>query len=313
MVKVRKDLTGQKFGKLTVLRQVEDLISKSGRHYDVWECECDCGNICTRQGNYLKKTLKKNITPSCEECVAEDLTGKKFGMLTVLYRVDKPKHLKREDTYWNCKCECGNECVKSRTNLVHLNTKSCGCLVKKHIEEYNSNRQIQTNLYDLESEEFGIGYTSKGEPFWFDKEDYDLIKDYCWCYCQGYVVSSSYGKNIKLHRLVMGVDDPKIKIDHKIHGGYDENKYDNRKCNLRIATTSQNGMNSVLAKNNTSGVTGVCFDKASGKWSANICVNNERVYSYHEYKDDAIKKRKEYEEIFFKEYSYENSQKQISY
>ena len=41
----------------------------------------------------------------------------------------------------------------------------------------------QQNVYDL-SGEYGIGYTLKGEPFWFDLEDYDLIKDYCWHYTQ---------------------------------------------------------------------------------------------------------------------------------
>ena len=34
------------------------------------------------------------------------------------------------------------------------------------------------NTYDL-SGEYGIGYTSKGEEFYFDLDDYDKIKDYC--------------------------------------------------------------------------------------------------------------------------------------
>ena len=109
MVKVKNDLTGRKFGKLTVLRQVEDLISKSNRHYAMWECECDCGNTCTRKGDYLQSTVKNNRTPCCEKCIADNLTGKRFGKLVVLYRVEKPEHLKRQDTYWKCKCDCGNE------------------------------------------------------------------------------------------------------------------------------------------------------------------------------------------------------------
>ena len=68
------------------------------------------------------------------------------------------------------------------------------------------------NKYDL-SGEYGIGYTSKGEEFYFDLEDYDKIYPYCW------VVSSSTktivarnpetGKLIALHRLVMGFPDGK--------------------------------------------------------------------------------------------------------
>ena len=75
----------------------------------------------------------------------------------------------------------------------------------------------QHNVYDL-SGEYGIGYTLKGEPFWFDLEDYDLIKDYCWHYTQkGYLeaTNAETRKAIKLHRLVMGVINPKVQVDHK--------------------------------------------------------------------------------------------------
>ena len=44
MIKVKKDLVGQRFGRLVVTRQVEDYISKAGRHYARWECQCDCGS-----------------------------------------------------------------------------------------------------------------------------------------------------------------------------------------------------------------------------------------------------------------------------
>ena len=44
MVKVKKNLVGQKFSRLTVIRQVEDYISKAGRHYAKRECQCGCGS-----------------------------------------------------------------------------------------------------------------------------------------------------------------------------------------------------------------------------------------------------------------------------
>ena len=37
----------------------------------------------------------------------------------------------------------------------------------------------KTNKYDL-SGEYGIGYDSNGQKFYFDLEDYDKIKNYCW-------------------------------------------------------------------------------------------------------------------------------------
>ena len=44
MVKVRKDLTGQRFGMLTVIKQIDDYITPNGRHHDRWLCQCDCGS-----------------------------------------------------------------------------------------------------------------------------------------------------------------------------------------------------------------------------------------------------------------------------
>lgn len=42
MVKVREDLTGQKFGRLTVKYQTEDYVDSKGKHYACWLCECEC-------------------------------------------------------------------------------------------------------------------------------------------------------------------------------------------------------------------------------------------------------------------------------
>lgn len=54
----------------------------------------------------------------------KDLTGQKFGRLTVIERVpNKSKH-----TYWRCKCDCGNETVVAGYTLTHGLTRSCGCL-----------------------------------------------------------------------------------------------------------------------------------------------------------------------------------------
>jgi len=52
-----------------------------------------------------------------------DLTGKRFGKLTVLSFNKKEKG----HYYWNCICDCGTECVKDGDRLRRLETKSCGC------------------------------------------------------------------------------------------------------------------------------------------------------------------------------------------
>ena len=79
-----------------------------------------------------------------------------------------------------------------------------------------------------------------------------------------------------MHRVVMGVTDPKIQIDHKDRSP--EGGLDNRECNLRIATGAQNASNQGVRKNNASGCKGVAWHKATGKWMAYICVNGKQIH-----------------------------------
>lgn len=61
----------------------------------------------------------------------EDLTGKKYGKLTVI------KFIERKDTsyYWLCKCECGNEKIVTASNLKKGSYKRCGCLREEQKEK----------------------------------------------------------------------------------------------------------------------------------------------------------------------------------
>lgn len=73
-----------------------------------------------------------------------DLTGQKFGKLTVIKRdTDKSKINETNKTLWLCECECGNEVTVTRTNLMTGNTKSCGCY---NIEQLQS-RGKYADLY----------------------------------------------------------------------------------------------------------------------------------------------------------------------
>lgn len=237
----------------------------------------------------------------------KDLTGKKFGRLTVVKRGESDKHRKMQ---WWCQCDCGNPelILVSGTNLRKGNTKSCGCL-QKEIAKKNKEQSKTLNKYDLESKEYGIGYTSNlnqdgFNEFWFDKEDYDKIKDYHWSFgTKGSVTTKFNGKIILLHRLIMGVEKFEDQIDHIQH-----KRYDNRKSQLRIVDNSKNGMNNGIQINNKSGCTGVFYDVRNNKYMAYITVNNQTMYlGYFDTKEEAVKIRKEAEEKYFGEYSYDNS------
>jgi hypothetical protein len=236
----------------------------------------------------------------------KDLTGQKFGNLTVMERADdyispKGKHYVR----WLCKCDCGNTVVVIGGSLKKDSTKSCGC--QRNISIGKANKRY--NTYDL-SNDYGIGYTSKGEEFYFDLEDYNKIKDYCWYKNKkGYIVASARedgkSKAIFMHRVVMGFPEKIYDVDH-IHGNCSIS--DNRKDNLRIATRSQNLVNKGLMPNNTSGVTGVHWNKSKKKWEAYVNINCKSVYlgSYNKF-EDAVKVREVAEEKYYGEFRYDNN------
>lgn len=58
--------------------------------------------------------------------------------------------------------------------------------------------------------------------------------------------------------------------------------------------------NSSIAKNNTSGITGVHYDKKRNKWCAQIMINRKGIFlGYYNNKDDAIKSRLTAEQKYF--------------
>ncbi len=116
-----------------------------------------------------------------------------------------------------------------------------------------------------------------------DDDDFYRVRGYRWCVdSKGYAVSYVDKKNVRLHRFILGVKDPKILIDH-ING----DGLDNRKANLRVATASQNHANAGKRKHNTSGFKGVHFTKRrahlSAPWAAYLgALKKTRFLGYFE-------------------------------
>ena len=120
-----KDITGQRFGKVTVIRQGERVFYPSGSSKMNWICECDCGNEVITNGG----SLRKGNTTSCGKCRWVDRIGQVFGKLTVVSRVPDIRGADGKlVTTWHCQCECGNTHDVGGNNLVAGNVKSCGCL-----------------------------------------------------------------------------------------------------------------------------------------------------------------------------------------
>jgi len=226
-----------------------------------------------------------------------DRTGMRYGRLKVLYRTFNNDH---NDSQWVCLCDCGTIKPYSACKLTTGTTQSCGCYKKDRI----SKAKRKYNKYDL-SKEYGIGYTTNTNiPFYFDKEDYDLIKDLCWIENdQGYIISptKSNSSKIRLHRLIMGVTDSESIIDHK-----NNNRADNRKSNLRIADKQTNSINRGCNKNNELGIKGVSKITNSNKYMARIMYNGETIYlGSFDSIEEARQARASKEIELFREFAYQ--------
>ena len=219
--------------------------------------------------------------------------------LTIIKRVENTKNGRVQ---WLCECNCEehNKVIAIGTDIRNGHVLSCGCLRKENMKKIGEQSK-KYNLYDL-SGEYGIGWTSNtNREFYFDLEDYDKIKDYCWFETADtsgyhYLVAKERGThiNIKMSNLIA----PK-NYDHK-----DRNPFNNRKCNLRKATSVENSRNRSIGKNNTSGIIGVYFDNYFSRWIAQINLNKKHIrIGYFHNKEDAIKARLQAEADYYGEFA----------
>lgn len=115
-------------------------------------------------------------------------------------------------------------------------------------------------------------------PIIVDAEDLYLLDKYTWSMSHNgeedaalYAMSYVDGSPVYLHRLILGVTDPSVLVDHR-----NTQTLDNRKSNLRICSKAENGWNRGKTKANTTGFKGVYRHK--NKYKACIGVNYEQRY-----------------------------------
>ncbi|EEA6574722.1 HNH endonuclease [Salmonella enterica] len=101
----------------------------------------------------------------------------------------------------------------------------------------------------------------------------------CFCPRDGYIRIRINNKLELAHRLAWNMTYPEDpvgpdeQIDHINHV-----RTDNRIINLRKASNTENSRNSSIATNNTSGATGVWFEKRRKAWVAEIKVDRKKVH-----------------------------------
>jgi hypothetical protein len=199
----RNDITGLRFGRLVVIKEIEKKICKKGAIY-YWLCKCDCGI----EKVIAKSSLLNGSTVSCgcylKESSAKrrheqskDITGMRFGKLTAICQSRYENNI----SYWLCRCDCGKESVVNKKSLTGGVTKSCGCLAKELTRARSiTHGESGTRLYkiwagmkrrcnDLEFERYG----KRGISVCNEWNTYDVFRDWA--------LNNGYDDNLTIDRI----------------------------------------------------------------------------------------------------------------
>ena len=201
----------------------------------------------------------------------QDITGKRFGRLVAV----EFKHY--DDDYqdcWHFICDCGNEKIMPAARVKWGRVRSCGCLATEHITSLNR-QNIEGKKY---------GRLTAIRP----TEERDVSGSVIWeckCECGNTALYS-------VNRLAMGRTKSCGCLYAETRGTCSDSRTDAiEETLLSILVASKEPR-----ADNSSGYTGVCYDKRRGCWMAYINFQNKRRYlgSFKE-KEDAIRIRKEAE------------------
>ena len=222
-----------------------------------------------------------------------DMSNKIYNNWKVLYRIDDNNNGKKPTIMYKAICLlCGKE-YEVRGVSVRNGTSQCCKSCSKSMSR--KGKKIKNNIY-IEKEDCYEMMLKNNKIVKFDKEDFNLINKYFWNTTNtNYVYTRYMGKWIYMHRLIMQKElnnKPQLDIDHINH-----NTLDNRKCNLRLATKSQNSMNRKSK--------GYYYDKRCNKYIVRIKFNNKTILiGRFENEKDAVKARKEAENKYYGEFAF---------
>lgn len=275
-----KDLSGNRYGKLYVIERNYDIKRKNS----VWKCRCDCGNYV----NVEKRDLEYGYKTSCG-CSKKmhpsfvDLTGKRFGRLTVINRID----FKNGITIWSCVCDCGTICDVSTNSLNSGKKQSCGCLQKERTIKASTTHGLSKTRIHKEwrgilhrcenpSASHYENYGGRGITV-CDEWKEDFMAFYEWS------MKNGYADNLTLDR----------KDNNK---GYSPD-------NCRWVTHMENCHNRGKRKDCKSlhsGVRRIVFKSGNVKYRATIGVNYQTInLGYFDTEEEAVKARIEAEEKYW--------------
>ncbi len=269
------NLIGIRYNKLTVISELESIRDNSGSLRRMVECVCDCGNIVTKKLKYLKS----GETTTCGNCVGvlvgktkgdlvvfkvdplddeNELVGKRFGRLlveTVGFRLEKEKKKRIVEV----KCDCGSRYFIKKNNLLNGHSTSCGCLVTENAAFLNKSHGFST------TETYACWHNMV-------QRCENPNNTYYYNYGGRGITVCEKWKNFEGFLEDMGVKQEGLTLERvNVNLGYS-------KDNCTWATRSQQSINRRKFKSNTSGKTGVYYNKNQKTWVTNIAINSETIH-----------------------------------
>ncbi len=213
--KLRKDLTGCIFGKLKVIKVLEERDIKQNVQ---WECKCTCGNIKIYPTNYLKKVSSCGCNM---KNYIRDYSGKTHNSLKILNFEGKNKY---NCLLYKIECKCGKYFVAEANDILSSKIRSCGCRFYNKLTK----KQIKNSLISCAYSGYKMSARSRKIKFDIDKATFEsyILKN-----CEYCGSGPSNIKKVKHFSQVLcynGLD----RVDNKIGYQVDNIKTCCKNCNL---------------------------------------------------------------------------------
>ena len=257
-----KDLTGEKFGKLTA---IESTGRRNSYGVLIWKCQCDCGNV----KEVASKSLMRGITCSCgclyRESYERRILSERIGETRIMNNGLSAKII----DYRNC----DNIDVEYEDGTILYNRRY------GHFSSGNIRHPVtkyKTRLYMIWCD-MKQRCCNPNDASYIDYGGRGIIV------CDNWVSGFESFRNWAMEN---GYSDD-LTIDRiDVNGNYEP-------LNCRWATPSQQMQNTRMRKDNKSGVVGVSWDKKARKWHVQISANRKnRNIGYYESLNDAMAARK---------------------
>lgn len=249
---------------------------------------------------------------------AKSEIGKKYNRL-IITDIDYEKSY---DSYFNkkyhriyvrTKCDCGEIPPPNQLAAIQCgHIKSCGCYASEQVAKRNKEYSTKTNKFIDNGDNTYYLLDDNNNKCLIDKDDYDIIKRWYWRKIdkrgnidKGYWVTNvkiddKYNKSVlMIHQVIAEIKYGEYESSNSIPDHLSRDTDDNRKCNIILKSNQRNSHNRGLSKVNTSGKTGVSYNKEKNMWTAYITVNYKTKYlgDYTDF-NDAVNVRKEAEQKY---------------